>query len=111
LVVKTKPVRKHAQSRAAAPAAPKTGRAGRPTGPRDKVLESALSEVTTEPGAQIPDEDVAVLCPFCDEEFEIHATSESDGQTRYESCEVCARPVLITIEIEDGQFQVEVQRA
>ena len=110
-MVKTKPDRRPARRKAAVSVATKTSRPGRPAGPRDKVLETVLHEVTAEPEAQMFDAWLPVPCPYCGEEFEIHATSEEDGQTKNENCEVCCRPILVMIGVEDGELQAEAQRA
>ena len=110
-MVKPKPARKHARRKPPLFVAVKAARPGRPTGPRDKVLESVLHEVTAEPESQPLEEWLPVLCPYCGEEFELHATSAEDGQTKTESCDVCCRPVLVMICVEDGEIQAEVQRA
>lgn len=70
-----------------------------------------LTEVTAEPETQHIEEDVQVECPYCGETFEIHVTTESDGQMMYEDCEVCCRPVSVHIQIEDGELQVEASRS
>lgn len=87
------------------------GARGRPAGPRDRELESVLIEVTAEPKTRHIEEWVPVSCPYCGEEFEVHVTSEEDGQTLYEDCEVCCRPVSLHIQHEDGELQVEAYRS
>ncbi len=76
-----------------------------------KVLEAVLTEVTAAPETPAIDEDAEVECPYCGETFEVHVTSESDGQTMYEDCEVCSRVVSVHVQIEDGEVQVEAYRA
>lgn len=87
------------------------GARGRPSGPRDHELESVLSEVTAAPQTQHVEEWVSVSCPYCGEDFEVHVTSEEDGQTLYEDCEVCCRPVSLHVQHEDGELQVEAYRS
>jgi len=86
-------------------------RKGRAPGPRDKVLERVLSEVTAEPQTQHLEQWVQVPCPYCGEEFEVHATSEQDGQTMYEDCHVCCRPVALLVHAEEGELHVEAHRS
>ncbi len=76
-----------------------------------KVLETVLSEVTAQPEQEHLEEDVAVACPYCGEEFEVHLTSEQDGQTSYEDCLVCSRSISLHIQLEEGELVVEAYRA
>lgn len=57
------------------------------------------------------DEWVSVPCPFCGEAFEVHVTSDEEGQTMYEDCEVCCRPVSMHITFEDGEVHVGAHRS
>jgi hypothetical protein len=76
-----------------------------------KVLEAVLNEVTAQPETEHVEEDLSVACPYCGEEFEVHVTSEEDGQTLYEDCEVCCRPISLHVRMEDGELQVEGYRS
>ena len=76
-----------------------------------KVLENVLTAVTAEPVTQHLEEWIQVPCPYCGEEFEVHVTSEEDGQTMYEDCEVCCRPISLHIHIEEGELTVEAYRS
>lgn len=108
MIVKSKPAKKSASSKKEKPGA---SRRGRPSGPGDKALEKVLHEVTAEPDTQPLDEWVQIECPYCGETFEFHATSEQDGQTLFEDCTVCCRPVSLHISMEEGEMQVEAQRS
>ncbi len=76
-----------------------------------KVLETVLSEVTAQPETEHLEEDVSVACPYCDEAFEVHLTSEQDGQSIYQDCQVCSRSMSLHIQVEDGELQVEANRS
>ncbi|MDE2040237.1 MAG: CPXCG motif-containing cysteine-rich protein [Elusimicrobia bacterium] len=54
---------------------------------------------------------VSVDCPYCGEGIDVHVTSEQDGQSLYEDCGVCCRPVSLWISVEDDEFQVEACRS
>jgi hypothetical protein len=101
-----KTVARAKKSEASAPTGP-----GRQAGPRDKDLETIHSEMTAQPQTQHLEEWVSVDCPFCAETMEVHVTSEQDGQTTYEDCGVCCRPVSLHIQVEDGEFHVEAHRS
>ncbi len=78
---------------------------------QDKVLETVLTEVTAAPEKEHLEEWVQVPCPYCGEEFEIHVTSEQDGQSLYEDCEVCSRSISLHIQLEEGEMHVEAYRS
>lgn len=113
-IVKTKtkkstPSVARAKKQPAAAAAP--GRAGRPAGPADKDLETIHNEMTAQPETQHLEEWVSVDCPYCGEGMDVHVTSEQDGQSMYEDCGVCCRPVSLHVQVEDGELQVEAHRS
>jgi len=55
------------------------------------------------------DDEFAVQCPYCGESIEI-LVDDSAGQQRYiEDCQVCCRPISITVAVDDGQWQVDAR--
>jgi transcription elongation factor Elf1 len=76
-----------------------------------KVLETIENEVTAKPEQEHLEEDVSVECPYCGEGFEVHITSEQDGQSIYEDCQVCSRSFSLHIQVEEGELQVEAYRS
>lgn len=84
---------------------------GRQAGPKDKDLDTIHNEVTAAPQTQHLEELMSVGCPYCGEDIEVHVTSEQDGQTMYEDCSVCCRPVQLHVHVEDDELQVEAQRS
>jgi hypothetical protein len=86
-------------------------RPGRSVGPRDKDLEAVLSAVTAKPETKCLEQWLQISCPYCSEDFEVHVTSEDEGQTLSEDCHVCCRPVSIHVHEEEGELQVEAQRS
>ena len=108
-VVKTKTKKPVARGKKSV--ASKNG-AGGATETADKDLETIQNEIAAVPQAQQHLEEwVSIDCPFCAETMEVHVTSEQDGQTMYEDCGVCCRPVSIHIQVEDDEFQVEAHRS
>ncbi|MBI3553738.1 MAG: CPXCG motif-containing cysteine-rich protein [Elusimicrobia bacterium] len=67
--------------------------------------------MTAQPETEHQEEDLSVACPYCGEEFEVHVTSEEDGQTMYEDCEVCCRPISLHVHTEEGELQIEAYRS
>lgn len=59
-----------------------------------------------------PDEFVAILCPWCGERLETRVDLTAGAQTSIEDCQVCCRPMELTVELADnGSLQaVRVQR-
>ncbi len=109
LIVKTKPAKKTPTTKKKAPRAENAD--AREDQKQNKVLETVLTEVTAQPEQEHLEEWVQVPCPYCGEEFEVHVTSEQDGQSMYEDCEVCSRSVSLHVQIEEGELQVEAYRS
>ena len=59
-----------------------------------------------EPGAAprglVPEEFVAVRCPWCGERFQTRVDLTSDEPSYVEDCEVCCRPIEFHIERDAG---------
>ncbi|MHB2025334.1 MAG: CPXCG motif-containing cysteine-rich protein [Elusimicrobiota bacterium] len=79
--------------------------------PADGKLESVLKEVVGAGAHERLEDWLSLECPYCGEGFEVHVTSEHDGQTMFEDCAVCCRPVQILIEVEDGEIRADAQRS
>jgi uncharacterized Zn-finger protein len=77
----------------------------------DKHLDTVLKEMTTVPDRPHVDQWSQVQCPYCGEDFEVHITSEDDGQTMTEDCAVCCRPISLHIHFEDDDLQVNAYRS
>jgi hypothetical protein len=73
-------------------------------------------EPVYEPGKGIkgllPDEFVAIQCPWCGERLETHVDLTAGEQTYVEDCQVCCNPMQLSLEFEDnGALRaVQVQR-
>lgn len=52
-----------------------------------------------------------VECPYCGEGFEIHIEAAEDGQTMYEDCRVCCKPISLHVQVEDEDVHIGVARA
>jgi hypothetical protein len=61
----------------------------------------------------LPEEFVAVLCPYCGERLETRVDLTTDEPSYIEDCQVCCQPIEFHIEREDGGglVAVKVQRA
>ncbi len=78
----------------------------------DKALDMVLSEVTAAPVKVHAEQWIQTPCPYCGEEFEVHVTWECGGQTMYEDCHVCCRPISLHIQAdEDGELAIEATRS
>lgn len=118
--VMPKPIKKKAatpkKEKAAKPpvAGAKKPAAGAPRAPRGlDELDAVLADVRPIEAVkeEMLDEWLQVDCPFCGEAFEIHATSEEKGQTLYQDCDVCCRPISMSIQVEEGELQIEAHRS
>ncbi|HUL47021.1 MAG TPA: CPXCG motif-containing cysteine-rich protein [Steroidobacteraceae bacterium] len=64
-------------------------------------------EPVYEPGADrsaslAPEEFIAVRCPWCGERLETRVDMTADDAAYIEDCEVCCRPIELSIERADG---------
>ena len=50
----------------------------------------------------LPEEFVAVQCPYCGERLETRVDLTADEPSYIEDCQVCCRPIEFSIEREDG---------
>jgi hypothetical protein len=59
-----------------------------------------------------PDEFVSIQCPWCGERLETRVDLTAGAQTSIEDCQVCCRPMELTVELEDNGalHAVKVQR-
>ena len=60
--------------------------------------------------AVIASETVAVLCPYCGERVELLVDATLPHQQYVEDCEVCCRPMLVTIDATSEDPIVDVTR-
>src|SRR6185436_21133628 len=57
----------------------------------------------------LPDEFVAIQCPWCGKRLETHVDL-TEGEASYiEDCQVCCRPMQLTLELEDNGALKAVQ--
>lgn len=54
---------------------------------------------------------VQAPCPYCGEELEVLVRADEDGQTRNKGCSVCCRTVALHVTWDDGELQLEADRA
>jgi hypothetical protein len=56
-------------------------------------------------------ESALIYCPYCGEAIEILVDDSVDGQTYVEDCQVCCRPIVLSVTLdEDGVPDVRVAR-
>lgn len=108
-----KPAKKAVLKKAAKKAA--AGKVAEPEdhegGAANKHLDTVLKEITSAPERPHVDEWMQIQCPYCGEIFEVHITSEDEGQTMTEDCAVCCRPIALHIRFEDDELQVNAYRS
>ena len=63
-------------------------------------------EPVYEPGKGVkgllPDEFVSIQCPWCGERMETHVDLTAGEQSYIEDCQVCCRPMQLTLELEEN---------
>ena len=75
-------------------------------------LEPVFDPSAQTPGL-LPEEFVAVQCPYCGERLETRVDLTADEPSYIEDCQVCCRPIEFTVEREQSGalVAVKVQRA
>ena len=63
-------------------------------------------------GGPLPEEFVAVLCPYCGERLETRVDLTNDEPSYIEDCQICCCPIEFVVERDDGGalLAVKVQR-
>ena len=54
-------------------------------------------------------EEVALHCPYCGEAITVLVDASAPAQEYIEDCEVCCRPMVLTIYLDGGGIAVEVR--
>jgi len=49
-----------------------------------------------------------ITCPYCGEDFELLLEYTQVDQTYIEDCYICCRPIQITVQIDNDEYQVWV---
>ncbi len=71
-------------------------------------LEPVYEPGTGHPGL-LPEEFVAVQCPYCGERLETRVDLTADEPSYIEDCQVCCRPIEFSVERDDGGALVAVK--
>ena len=111
----TAPSRPGARGATPKPAKQKTavraGNGAEEAGDPEAAMQSILKEVTGAVQAKRIEHWEQVICPYCGEGFEIHIEAAEDGQTMYEDCHVCCKPISLHVEVDEEDVAVTVGRA
>src|SRR5471032_1212450 len=59
-------------------------------------------EPATQRAAVAAEQFVAATCPYCGERFETRVEVSAGAQEYIEDCEVCCRPMALSVEVEDN---------
>ena len=50
-------------------------------------------------------EDIEVICPYCGSSFTIEADTEEGSYSTIEDCEICCRPIAVSIRCRPGKVE------
>ena len=53
---------------------------------------------------------IEVECPHCGEAFEMCVDPGEEGQDMVQDCQVCCRPIELSVEVEEGELNVSTYR-
>ncbi len=54
---------------------------------------------------------VEVECPYCGESFDVRVLADEEGQSMVQNCQVCCKPVQLSVEVDDGEVEVFASRS
>lgn len=75
----------------------------------DKILKQTLSEdEKARNRAELKWVDVE--CPYCGETFEVRVDPSEEGQQMVQDCQVCCKPIELSVETEEGEVEVFAYR-
>ena len=106
--------RKPARGKPAARTAPARVPASVAANPEEEPepdMQSILKEVSGQNDVKRLEHWETVSCPYCGENFEVHIEAAEDGQTMYEDCHVCCKPISLHVEVDEEEVHVTVGRS
>ena len=74
-------------------------------------LDTILNEVALASEKKPREHWEQIQCPYCGENFEVHLDSVEDGQTMYQDCQVCCKPISLHIQVDEEEVNVSAYRA
>lgn len=74
-------------------------------------LDTILTEVSLESDKKPREHWAQIQCPYCGENFEVHLDSAEDGQTMYQDCAVCCKPISMHVQVDEEEVHVSAYRA
>ena len=75
----------------------------------EKIFEQAIKEEAEAPEAALKWVDVE--CPYCGETIEVRVDPSEEGQEMVQDCQVCCKPVQMSVENEEGEVAVFAYRS
>lgn len=52
-----------------------------------------------------------VECPYCGESFDVRVSTGEEGQSMVQNCQVCCKPVQLSVEVDEGEVEVFASRS
>ncbi|HVE12682.1 MAG TPA: CPXCG motif-containing cysteine-rich protein [Elusimicrobiota bacterium] len=79
---------------------------------KDSELDSILAQTLKEDEARSERvlKWVEVECPYCGENFEVRVDPSEEGQEMVQDCQVCCKPIELSVESQDGEVEVLAYR-
>ncbi|MBI4385799.1 MAG: CPXCG motif-containing cysteine-rich protein [Elusimicrobia bacterium] len=73
-------------------------------------LKSVLDEISGAKQRRRLNQWTSVQCPYCGENFEVHVDVAEEDQVLQEDCQICCRPVELSVHVEDEDLQISISR-
>ena len=51
-----------------------------------------------------------IYCPYCGESIEVQVDTSAGDQAYIEDCQVCCRPIELSLQVAGAEWQLQVQR-
>ena len=113
------PRSKAAKTRAPKPARKANGKSAKPAPAPAKPAEEQdeaekvnLDEFKVEEHApRLESKWVEVECPYCGDSMDVRVDPNEEGLSLVQDCQVCCKPVQISVDVEDGEVDVYASRS
>lgn len=54
---------------------------------------------------------VEVECPYCGDTLDVRVSTDEEGQSLVQNCQVCCKPVQLSVEVDEGEVEVFASRS
>jgi len=107
--MKTKPKAKKPAAKPARRSRPPLAKAQAPDSDGEKKFQPEDYQIV-DPSPRQEFRWVEVECPYCGETFDVRVDPAEEGQSLVQDCQVCCKPVQLSVDVEDGEISIFASR-